>query len=673
MGSEPEDDEAAQEEGSETHESDPDADLYEEVDIADIKQYKPQDDDDIGDDEMDEMQRKSMSTSHLDRLRCELSCIVCCFKVAGLCLSSGTYRAQLHFKEVASEVLAKELGKGWLRSLRRSLVELDDMRTRMLSYDDILYTIETSRVANQADLFESLREVAQGDDEVNYAAFLRHCACKASFNVFDADADGRITKEDVMRSPLLHKITKDAGVIDKVVKALDEDGDGFIGFKDFCTMMKVRSKPFVDWPQFNAAVGVVIIVNALLIGMEIDSFDGESRAIGDRIVWYALENIFCLLFLFELLGRLYFHHMAYFYSDGVPHFMNIMDFFLVAMSILDTWILTPLAGGSSLRVLMALRVCRIARLVRLIRLINMFKELWLIVHGLIQSMRTLGWVCVLLVVTAYTFGIFATQQIGQKNDIYNSYYLDSGGWDHEVYFGTVYKSMLTLFQVATLSHWSEGVVRHVMRKQPEMVFFFLFFIIFVTFGLLNIVVGVIVENVLQTAKINEAKKKKKQEMDKQRIMNHLRQFFEMADADNSGTLQVDEVIDAIQDHDIANKLKLIDFPVDDPNEIFMLLDVDGSGCLSIDEFIGGCMRLKGQAKSKDLLQVRVAVETLGKHLSFLENVLELGDERLMLLDSRTQNMIRQAEEVFLDARELKKRARTDGGTEEHDFLPGAVP
>merc|ERR1712178_514829 len=99
----------------------------------------------------------------------------------------------------------------------------------------------------------------------------------------------------------------------------------------------------------------------------------------------------------------------------------------------------------------------------------------------------------------------------------------------------------------------------------------------------------------------------------------------------------------IQNPEVANRLRLIEFPVEDPGE------------LSIDEFISGCMRLKGAAKSKDLLAVQISVESLGKRLSLLDDKLALSGEKIALLDSKTKKMASQAEQVFLDPRELKRR------------------
>lgn len=50
--------------------------------------------------------------------------------------------------------------------------------------------------------------------------------------------------------------------------------------------------------------------------------------------------------------------------------------------------------------------------------------------------------------------------------------------------------------------------RHVIRNQPGMILFFLALIGIATFGLLNIIVGVVVENTLATATKDERKARK---------------------------------------------------------------------------------------------------------------------------------------------------------------------
>ena len=82
--------------------------------------------------------------------------------------------------------------------------------------------------------------------------------------------------------------------------------------------------------------------------------------------------------------------------------------------------------------------------------------------------------------------------------------------------------------------------------------------------------------------------------------------------------KLEEVESAIQKPEIYNKLKMIDFPVDDPGQIFALLDYDESGELTTEEFITGCIRMKGPAKSKDLLVAQVGVDSMRKQYALFE-------------------------------------------------------
>ena len=179
----------------------------------------------------------------------------------------------------------------------------------------------------------------------------------------------------------------------------------------------------------------------------------------------------------------------------------------------------------------------------------------------------------LLCLFLYVCAIFMTMQVGQNTDVYEQYYHISGGWNAMEFFGTIPNSMYTLFQVMTLESWAEGVARHVISQQPEMVVFFIVFLMFTTFGLLNLVIGVIVENTLAAARNNEEKIRKQQERERSRVLNHLRDIFEMADEDGSGTLTIEEFHEALRNPDVVNKLKLIDLPVFTPLMIIISLVV----------------------------------------------------------------------------------------------------
>jgi voltage-gated sodium channel len=61
------------------------------------------------------------------------------------------------------------------------------------------------------------------------------------------------------------------------------------------------------------------------------------------------------------------------------------------------------------------------------------------------------------------------------------------------WFGTLGRSMYTLFQVMTLESWSMGIVRPVMDVYPYAWLFFIPFILIATFTMLNLFIGIIVD------------------------------------------------------------------------------------------------------------------------------------------------------------------------------------
>mmetsp|Transcript_19132 Transcript_19132/g.47830 ORF Transcript_19132/g.47830 Transcript_19132/m.47830 type:complete len:481 (+) Transcript_19132:751-2193(+) len=418
---------------------------------------------------------------------------------------------------------------------------------------------------------------------------------------------------------------------------------------------EVDSQPWVERQNFSLFIGMCIVANSITIGIEADDqkqnvLDGKT-AISDRVEWYVVENLFLVIFLFELCARLLYKKLYFFTS-----FQNWVDFVLVVLNIADTWVMQPSNVSGGLRAFTVFRVIRILRLVRIIKILQGFHQLFLLVSGLANAMRTLFWVAVMLFIMLYTCAIYMTLIIGHDDESFNPYFLKKG-WDHEEYFGNIWRSMFTLFQVCTLDGWSENVARHILEVQPTMVWFFLAFVLFASYGLLNLVVGVIVESTLSVAKFNNNQTLKKKQEDRKTALQHIRAAFEQMDEDGSGSLSVDELKRAMENPEVATRLKMIDFPLDDPERVFNLIDVDGEGELLIDAFIKGCMRLSGQAQSKDILEVLIAASSLGRDLIGLEDRVLQIQHRTKQLDLKTETMVQQADDMFSDPKIFNRMMR----------------
>lgn len=220
---------------------------------------------------------------------------------------------------------------------------------------------------------------------------------------------------------------------------------------------KAILKNFVEHPLFQNFILGVIIFNSILLGVMtypdiMKNFSGPL---------HIMSNICVGIFTVEIVLRL----MVYgknFFQNG----WNNFDFIIVAIS------LVPTGGAFS-----SFRVFRILRTLRALRLISQLERLRVIVQAIIVSIPNVAWASVLLLVIFYIFAIMGTTLFAA--DFYD-------------WFGTIGKSMYTLFQVMTLESWSMGIARPVIAIHPFAWMYFVSFILVSSFIVMNVIVGVVV-------------------------------------------------------------------------------------------------------------------------------------------------------------------------------------
>lgn len=127
---------------------------------------------------------------------------------------------------------------------------------------------------------------------------------------------------------------------------------------------------------------------------------------------------------------------------------------------------------------------RSLRVLRVLRLLTVVPSLRKVVAAFIHSIPGLSGVMAVMSIFFYTAGVLATRLFGQTFD---------------VWFGTLGRSLYSLFQIMTLESWSMGIVRPVMEVHPWAWAFFVPFIIIATFTILNLFIGIIVSTMQELA------------------------------------------------------------------------------------------------------------------------------------------------------------------------------
>ncbi|MDQ0339345.1 voltage-gated sodium channel [Caldalkalibacillus uzonensis] len=236
--------------------------------------------------------------------------------------------------------------------------------------------------------------------------------------------------------------------------------------------MKYRLETWCDWfvhhPRFTSAIVVLIVINAIVIGME--TYPGIYKPYRDW--FYLIDRIILWVFTVEIILKLVAIRPRYqFFKDS----WNVFDFLIVASGHL-------FVGAQFVTVL------RVLRVLRLLRAVTVIPSLRKLVSALLYTIPALGNIMLLMGLIFYIFAVIGTFLF---RDVAPEY------------FGSLHLSLITLFQVVTLESWASGVMRPIMAEVFWSWIYFVTFILVGTFVIFNLFVGVIVSNV-ERAETEEA-------------------------------------------------------------------------------------------------------------------------------------------------------------------------
>ena len=231
-----------------------------------------------------------------------------------------------------------------------------------------------------------------------------------------------------------------------------------------CQPLKYKINQLVDHSFFKKFIMGLIIVNAVILGLE--TSPKVMELVGRELQLF--DQVVIVIFCVELGLRVYAKGLQFFRDPW-----GIFDLMVVAITLVPS--------NEALTVLRALRV------VRVFRLVSTIPRLRRIVAALLHAVPGVGAIIVLLLIVFYVFSVITTKIFGQN---------------FPDWFGSLGDSMFTLFQIMTLESWSMGIVRPVMEIYPWAWVLFVAFIVLSSFTVLNLFIAIIIDS-MQT--LNERK------------------------------------------------------------------------------------------------------------------------------------------------------------------------
>ncbi|XP_066120053.1 voltage-dependent T-type calcium channel subunit alpha-1G isoform X4 [Saccopteryx bilineata] len=304
--------------------------------------------------------------------------------------------------------------------------------------------------------------------------------------------------------------------------------------------------------MFDHVVLVIIFLNCITIAMERPKIDPHSA---ERIFLTLSNYVFTAVFLAEMTVKVValgwcFGEKAYLRSSW-----NVLDGLLVLISIID--ILVSMVSDSGTKILGMLRVLRLLRTLRPLRVISRAQGLKLVVETLMSSLKPIGNIVVICCAFFIIFGILGvqlfkgkffvcqgedTRNITNKSDCAEASYR----WvRHKYNFDNLGQALMSLFVLASKDGWVDimydgldavGVDQQpIMNHNPWMLLYFISFLLIVAFFVLNMFVGVVVENFHKCRQHQEEEEARRREEKRLRRLEKKRRNLMLDDVIASGS------------------------------------------------------------------------------------------------------------------------------------------
>ncbi|KAM5150140.1 voltage-dependent T-type calcium channel subunit alpha-1G isoform 19-T19 [Callospermophilus lateralis] len=304
--------------------------------------------------------------------------------------------------------------------------------------------------------------------------------------------------------------------------------------------------------MFDHVVLVIIFLNCITIAMERPKIDPHSA---ERIFLTLSNYIFTAVFLAEMTVKVValgwcFGEQAYLRSSW-----NVLDGLLVLISVID--ILVSMVSDSGTKILGMLRVLRLLRTLRPLRVISRAQGLKLVVETLMSSLKPIGNIVVICCAFFIIFGILGvqlfkgkffvcqgedTRNITNKSDCAEASYR----WvRHKYNFDNLGQALMSLFVLASKDGWVDimydgldavGVDQQpIMNHNPWMLLYFISFLLIVAFFVLNMFVGVVVENFHKCRQHQEEEEARRREEKRLRRLEKKRRNLMLDDVIASGS------------------------------------------------------------------------------------------------------------------------------------------
>eukprot|EP00928_Gymnodinium_smaydae_P018146 TRINITY_DN16906_c0_g2_i1.p1 TRINITY_DN16906_c0_g2~~TRINITY_DN16906_c0_g2_i1.p1 ORF type:complete len:549 (-),score=92.45 TRINITY_DN16906_c0_g2_i1:110-1756(-) len=389
--------------------------------------------------------------------------------------------------------------------------------------------------------------------------------------------------------------------------------------------------------RLESVTGLVIVMNAAVIGISTDLHPTWGG-------WNIFEACFTFFFMFEMAAKMKSSGIWLHFFGNEWHW-NWFDACVVGLAVVGLLASLPNTPFAVIDVgnFTIVRIMRLARLTRLLRLLRLkiFKELTLIVNGVFAGMRTLLWAIILLMSVIYCLGVLLAQTIGAEDAPCGpsrkcTSIEEQFDADRQILFSNVGRSMFTAFRCFTddCSNSSGSSLMLVLWEIYgwPLAVGYVFCLLFVCFGLFNLIMANFVESTMENARFDEQRRHQLRRAEHIHVAQKLQKLMvklcvnKTSDAGRQSDPSTDVQITRVEfDNFVALPevnvlLDDLDVSASNRTELFDILDANRSGSLDVQEIIAGLMKVRGPADKSDMVAALLGVRAVHQHLQLFEQL-----------------------------------------------------
>lgn len=330
-------------------------------------------------------------------------------------------------------------------------------------------------------------------------------------------------------------------------------------------------------------VETTIVFNCLQLGICVHPDDDEML----YNVCTGSDFVFTMVFCWEFCYKLYKLRCMYFRSNW-----NRFDLFLLMVTLVDIVIYyadpdPDPNSGLQVRNFLILKCMRLMRIIRILRVLQHKNEMRMVMEGLVASFQSMIWVALMLGMLIYVAAIVCVTFF---RTVETPIALD---------FATMPRAMFSLFTLAIVADWTD-LVMPVISKYWWSPLFFVLFCLCATFGIMNLIIGVITE---RTARVKEAYYKCEELRADSRRMENIKEIAEIMfrECESQGDEEQPTITKTrMQDftnseqhgHKIQELIEGVSLPAGfEVHDCHAMFDRDGTGTITQQEFVQGMGRL----------------------------------------------------------------------------------